>query len=263
MATALIRGLLAKGTRTTGDIVASDPNGSTLDALRGAHGIRTQADNATAVREGDIVVLAVKPQMMGAVLPEVAAALSPNALVVSIAAGVPLAVLERGLPNAAVVRSMPNTPALVGEGITAIAAGSRANDDDLADAESLLASVGFVVRVPEAQLDAVTGLSGSGPAYVFRMIEALVDGGVAAGLERNVAAQLAAQTVLGAARLLRESGEAPTTLRARVTSPGGTTEAGLAELEERGFHAALVAAVQRATARSKELGAQARKDDDD
>jgi len=257
MATALIRGLLAKGTRAARDIVASDPNGGALDGLRAAHGIVVHASNADAVRAGDIVVLAVKPQMLPAVLPEVAAALSADALVVSIAAGVPLAVLERALPNAAIVRSMPNTPALVGAGITAIAAGNRASEDDLADAESLLASVGYVVRVPEAQLDAVTGLSGSGPAYVFRMVEALIDGGEAAGLGREVAAQLAAQTVLGAARLLRESGEAPTTLRARVTSPGGTTEAGLAELEARGFHAALVAAVQRATERAHELGAQA------
>jgi pyrroline-5-carboxylate reductase len=174
--------------------------------------------------------------------------------VLSIAAGVRLAALEAELPDVPVVRAMPNTPAFVGAGAAAVAAGSRAGDADLDWAQSVLEAVGTVVRVPEEQLDAVTGLSGSGPAYVFLVAEALTDAGVLAGLPREVAEALTHQTILGAARLLTETGEGAEALRRAVTSPGGTTEAGVRELEERGLRVALHQAVLEATNRSRELG---------
>jgi pyrroline-5-carboxylate reductase len=175
--------------------------------------------------------------------------------VLSIAAGVTLRTLEEALPaGAPVVRAMPNTPALIGAGAAAIAAGSSAGEDDLAWAERVLGSVGTVARVPESLLDAVTGLSGSGPAYVFLVAEALIEGGVLAGLPRPVSSSLAVQTLLGAARLLAESGDGPEALRAAVTSPGGTTAAGLRALERAGVRSAFLDAVMDATERSRELG---------
>jgi pyrroline-5-carboxylate reductase len=175
--------------------------------------------------------------------------------VLSIAAGVPIARLESALGrDVAVVRAMPNTPALVGAGAAAIAPGSTANDDDLAWAERILGAVGTVVRVPEGLLDAVTGLSGSGPAYVFLVAEALIEAGVLVGLPREVSAALATQTLLGAARLLVETGDGPEALRAAVTSPGGTTAAGLRALEAAGVRAAFLDAVEAATERSRQLG---------
>jgi pyrroline-5-carboxylate reductase len=175
--------------------------------------------------------------------------------VLSIAAGVPLARLEQALGDGvAVVRAMPNTPALIGAGAAAIAPGSTATDDDLAWAEAILSAVGVVVRVPEKLLDAVTGLSGSGPAYVFLVAEALIEAGVLVGLPRDVSSTLATQTLLGAARLLAETGDGPEALRAMVTSPGGTTVAGLRALEQSGVRAAFLDAVTSATERSKELG---------
>jgi pyrroline-5-carboxylate reductase len=176
--------------------------------------------------------------------------------VLSIAAGVTTATLEAALPSGtAVVRAMPNTPALIGAGASAIAAGSAAGDADLAWAEGVLGAVGEVVRVPEAHLDAVTGLSGSGPAYVFLVAEALIDAGVLAGLPRPTSRALAVQTLLGAARLLAETGESPEVLRAQVTSPGGTTAAGLRVLEAKGVRSAVLDAVMAATERSRALGA--------
>lgn len=198
-------------------------------------------------------VVAVKPGDVAVACRAVAAAGVERVL--SVAAGVTVATLEEALGgDVAVVRAMPNTPALVGEGVAAIAAGSRAGDDDLAWAEEVLGAVGEVVRVPERMLDAVTGLSGSGPAYVFLVVEALVDAGVLVGLPREVSATLAARTVLGAARLLVESGEGPEALRAAVTSPGGTTAAGLLALEQAGVRAAFLDAVVAATDRSRQLG---------
>jgi pyrroline-5-carboxylate reductase len=188
-------------------------------------------------------------------LPGVAAALAPDTLLISVAAGIPTGLIERALPaGTRVVRTMPNTPALVGAGATAIAAGSHATEEDLALAETLFRSVGISVRVPEEQLDAVTGLSGSGPAYVFAMIEALRDAGVGEGLPEDTALQLASQTVFGAARLLRDGNESPEVLRERVTSPGGTTRAGLDALAAAGFAEAVLGAVRAATRRSVELG---------
>jgi pyrroline-5-carboxylate reductase len=218
-------------------------------------GIRTQSDNAKAVREAGVVVLAVKPQVFDQVLPGVAAALGTDTLVISIAAGISTGIIERAFPSGSrVVRSMPNTPALVGAGATAIAGGSHATDRDLELAEILFRSVGISVRVPETQIDAVTGLSGSGPAYVFAMIEALRDAGAREGLPEDTALQLASQTVFGAARLLLDEKESPEVLRERVTSPGGTTRAGLEALARAGFAEAIQGAVRAATRRSVELG---------
>lgn len=201
----------------------------------------------------DGAVVAVKPDDVEAACRAVVATGTP--LVLSIAAGVPLSSLEAWLGDGVrVVRAMPNTPALVGAGAAALAGGSTATADDLAWAEGLLSAVGTVARVPEHLLDAVTGLSGSGPAYVFLMAEALIDAGVLAGLPRATSSALVVQTLLGSARLLAESGQGPEALRAAVTSPGGTTAAGLQVLEERAVRAALIAAVQAAAERSRRLG---------
>lgn len=255
MAGALIRGLVGTGTVPADRITAADPDEARLGALGSELGIRTTSDNAEAVREATVVVLATKPQVFAQVLPGVAAALNPSALLISIAAGISTRVIERAFPpGSRVVRSMPNTPALVGAGATAIAAGAHATDADLGLAERLFRSVGIAVRVPEEQIDAVTGLSGSGPAYVFAMIEALRDAGIAEGLPADTAIQLASQTVFGAARLLLDEKEAPEVLRARVTSPGGTTRAGLDALASANFAGVIQGAVRAATLRSAELG---------
>ena len=254
MAGALIRGLVGTATVAADRIVAADPDQDRLDALQSDIGIRVTKDNAEAVRKASVVVLATKPQVFSQVLPEVAAALSPHSLLVSIAAGVPTGLIEQALPaESRVVRTMPNTPALVGAGATAIASGTHATDADLDLAETLFRSVGISVRVPEDQIDAVTGLSGSGPAYVFAMIEALRDAGVREGLPGHTALLLASQTVFGAARLLLDENEAPEVLRQRVTSPGGTTRAGLDALADAGFAEAILGAVHAATRRSVEL----------
>ena len=255
MARALIRGLVGTATVRADQIIAADPDESKLRTLEQELGIRSTGDNAEAVEEASVVVLATKPQVFAQVLPGVAAVLGPNTLLISVAAGIPTGLIERAMPaGTRVVRTMPNTPALVGAGATAIAAGSLATEEDLALAETLFRSVGISVRVPEAQLDAVTGLSGSGPAYVFAMIEALRDAGVREGLPEDTALQLASQTVFGAARLLRDENETPEVLRERVTSPGGTTRAGLDALSGAGFAEAVLGAVRAATRRSVELG---------
>ncbi len=254
MAGALIRGLIGSGTFPAERITAADPDEARLASLRSELGIHTTPDNAPAARNADVVVLATKPQVFPQVLPGVADALSPDALVVSIAAGVSTKLIERALsPGARVVRTMPNTPALVGAGATALAGGSHATEADLALAETLFRSVGICVRVPEDQMDAVTGLSGSGPAYVFAMVEALRDAGLREGLSEATALQLAAQTVFGAAKLLNEQDESPETLRNRVTSPGGTTRAGLDALDNADFAETIAGAVRAATRRSVEL----------
>jgi pyrroline-5-carboxylate reductase len=249
MGEALLGGLLAAG-RPAGSLAVVEP----IEARR--------ADLASSFPDVDVTaepakaaaaVIAVKPHdVAGAVTAAVAAGAER---ILSIAAGVTLASLEAAAgPGVAVVRAMPNTPALVGVGAAAIAAGSTAGDDDLAWAESILGAVGTVVRVPESSLDAVTGLSGSGPAYVFLVAEALIDAGVLAGLPRATSEALVRQTLLGAATLLAGGDDGPAALRAAVTSPGGTTAAGLRELERHGVRAALLEAVAAATARSKELG---------
>ena len=220
-----------------------------------AYGIRTTTDNASAAAGADVVVLAVKPQAMVRILDQVAPAIDHTKLVISIAAGVPIAALERKLGRGArIVRAMPNTPALVGEGATAISGGEHATEADLAEAARLFEAVGKVVVVDEPLLDAVTGLSGSGPAYIFLVIEALSDAGVKVGLPRYSAQALAAQTVLGAARLLLETGLHPGLLKDQVTSPGGTAIAGLHTLEAGGLRTTLIDAVEAATKRARELG---------
>ena len=255
MAGALIRGLIGTGTVPADRIIAADPDKARLSSLEAELEIGVTGNNAEAVKEATIIVLATKPQVFAHVLPGLAAVIGPDTLLVSIAAGISTGMIERAFPaGSRVVRTMPNTPALVGAGATAIAPGSRATDDDLDLAETLFRSVGISVRVPEEQIDAVTGLSGSGPAYVFAMIEALRDAGVREGLPEATALRLASQTVFGAARLLLDENEAPEVLRDRVTSPGGTTRAGLDALAVAGFSDAILGAVRAATRRSVELG---------
>ena len=216
-------------------------------------GVRVAPSPAWAVADAEVVVLAVKPAVAAEALAQCLPSLGADALVISIAAGVRLATLDEAVPGRPVVRAMPNTPALVRRAATAIAGGEHAADAHLAEAERVLGAVGIVVRVPESNLDAVTALSGSGPAYVFLVAEALIDAGVLAGLPRDVADRLTRETLLGAAMLLSD-GESPEVLRAAVTSPGGTTAAGLHVLESRGTRAALLDAVRAAAARSHELG---------
>jgi pyrroline-5-carboxylate reductase len=219
-------------------------------------GIRVVPSPAWAVPDMDVVVVALKPQHVSEALTSAAQSLGERTLVLSIAAGITIDELEAAAPGRPVIRAMPNTPAIVRRGVSAIAAGSEASDADLEMAERLLGAVGIVVRVPERMLDAVTGLSGSGPAYVFLLAEALIEGGVLNGLPRDIAITLVEQTVLGAGALLADSDEGPEVLRAAVTSPGGTTAAGLRALEQGGMRGALLDAVTAATERSRELGSR-------
>ena len=256
MAEALVKGLI-QGTFPAGEILVSEPAESRRKLLETRYGIQVLEENLEVVRACDLLVLAVKPQIADEVLSGFAGAFGSQKLMISILAGVATASLEGhfdGRPR--VVRAMPNTPSLVGEGATALSPGRFATADDLLAARHLFETVGAVQVVGEALMDAVTGLSGSGPAYVFTIIEALADGGVKAGLPRETAAALAVQTVLGAARLVQESGEHPAVLRDRVCSPGGTTIAGVKALEEKGVRGALMEAVERAAARSRELGSR-------
>jgi pyrroline-5-carboxylate reductase len=258
MGGALAGGLLAAG-RPAGSIRASDPDPDRRRALEESRSIPCGADNRSLVDESDLVVLAVKPAQVATVLRELGGAGEAGLarpLWVSIAAGVSLASLTSDLPpRTRAVRAMPNTPALVGEGATAFAANPEATEADRAAARALFEAVGTVWEAPrEELLDAVTGLSGSGPAYVFVLLEALADAGVRVGLPRDAAGTLATQTVLGAARLALETGRHPAALRDQVTSPGGTTIAGLERLEAAGFRSAIHDAVEAATRRSRELG---------
>jgi pyrroline-5-carboxylate reductase len=248
MGEALLDGLVRAGWARADELAVAAAVPERRAELAAAHPGVTVVD---APVEADGALVAVKPKDVV----EVCGALrSPRVL--SIAAGVPISAIEGAVgPGVAVVRAMPNTPLQVGEGASAIAGGSAAGDGDLAWAEAILGALGLVVRVPEDLLDAVTGLSGSGPAYVFLVAEALRDAGVAAGLPPDVAALLAAQTLLGSARLLTSTGQAPESLRAQVTTPGGTTEAGLAVLEAGKLREIFALAVAAATARSRELGA--------
>jgi pyrroline-5-carboxylate reductase len=251
MAEAIIRGLLAAGLPAA-QITAADPVESRRAALAGTLGVRTTDDNAAAAAAA-VTVLSVKPQHLASACATLPAS---GGLFLSIVAGATSATLREQLgAGARIARCMPNTPALIGAGITALASDTGVVEADLELAEAVLRAVGRVVRVPEAQLDAVTGLSGSGPAYVYLIIEALTEAGVREGLPAPVARELATHTLLGAARMVDESGEPPAVLRERVSSPGGTTIAGLAALERGGLRAALFEAVRAATSRSRELGA--------
>jgi pyrroline-5-carboxylate reductase len=214
---------------------------------------------AEAAARARVLLLAVKPQDIGTLLGLLAASVDAGHLVVSVAAGVPTSTIEAALPEGIpVVRVMPNTPALVDEGMSVLSAGAHADEGHLDEAEALLAAVGRVRRVPEAQQDAVTALSGSGPAYFFYLVEAMVDAGILLGLPRDLAVDLIVQTALGSAVMLRDSGEHPVQLREAVTSPGGTTIAAIRELERHSVRAALIAAIEAAHARSVELGRAAR-----
>ncbi|MEM6798427.1 MAG: pyrroline-5-carboxylate reductase [Planctomycetota bacterium] len=256
MATALARGFVSAGMVETSSIRASDPGEAALDAFcESAPGCVRAETNADAVDGADVVILAVKPQHLPGVLAGLATAPAARPLFVSIAAGFSLASLESGLPTGArVVRVMPNTPSLVGRGVSAFSPGQHATGDDSTLVGRLLEAVGAAHEVPESQLDAVTGLSGSGPAFVYTIIEAMTDAGIRAGLPAAVAADLAARTVAGAAHMVLETGDHPALLRRAVTSPGGTTAAGLAALDRHGLRHALGEAVAAAVVQSKELG---------
>ncbi len=259
MGEAMIRGLLKAGIVPAEDIFVTDVRLDRLQQLGKLYGIHTLSDNSLLVKRVDVVILAVKPQIIHPVLKEVAPAVTPKKLVISVAAGVPTAALRADLPRGVrLIRVMPNTPALVLEGMTAVAKADGLQKGDLETAEEIFGAVGKVVVLEEEALDAVTGLSGSGPAYVALMIEALTDGGVKVGLDRLTAMTLAAQTVLGSAKLLIETGAHPGQLKDMVTSPGGTAIAGIAALEEGGVRRTLISAVERATLRSRELGRGAR-----
>ena len=254
MGEALIRGILHSKAAPPSQISASARRPERREELKRQFGINV-GDNATVAAASDIVVLAVKPQIMDRALRDIADHLREDVLVISVAAGVPIQAIERRLRRPTrIVRSMPNTPALVGAGATAIAGGEHATQADLDDAKRIFDSVGKTLVLEEAQLDAVTGLSGSGPAYIFLVIEALSDAGVKVGLSRAASQELAAQTVLGSAQLLLETGEHPGMLKDRVTSPGGTAIAGLHTLEAGGLRTTLINAVETATRRSRELG---------
>jgi pyrroline-5-carboxylate reductase len=255
MAEALMKGLIAAGTAKPDQILVTDISSERLEHLRKNYGIIIQKSNIEAAREAGIILLSVKPQVIEKVLGEIAPAIDGKKLVISIAAGIVIAKIEKVLKDGSrVVRVMPNTPALVLAGAAALAGGKNATADDLALAQSIFNSVGRSVVVDEKLMDAVTGLSGSGPAYVFMIIDALSDAGVKAGLPRQLALELAAQTVYGAAKMVLETKEHPGKLRDMVTSPGGTTIEGLHALEKGKLRATIINAVEAATARSKELG---------
>jgi pyrroline-5-carboxylate reductase len=256
MATALARGLLTANLATTGRILASDPSPAASDRFAQETGCRLATSNREVLAGSDVVFLAVKPQQIVDVLEELRGHAGRDHLLISIAAGVPLAMLAAGLGDGPrLVRVMPNTPCLVGAGASGYCLGTNATAADAELVGQLLAAVGTAHRVDESLLDAVTGLSGSGPALVYVMIEALSDGGVKVGLPRDIALALAAQTVRGAGEMVVKTGQHPGVLKDAVTSPGGTTIAGLAALEAGGVRAALIAAVEAATRRSAELGA--------
>ncbi len=255
MAGALIRGLLASKSVSADQIVASDVRADHLKELETKYGIKTFSDNRQLAAASNLVVLAVKPQVIDRVLDQMADAFGPDTLLVSIAAGVPIGSLEARLPpHVRVVRAMPNTAAIALAGATGIAPGSRATQQDIDVTQALFAAVGRSVVLDESLIDAVTGLSGSGPAYIMVIIEALADGGVKVGLHRDTALLLAAQTVYGSAKLLLETGEHPGRLKDMVTSPGGTAIAGLHTLESGGIRRTLIDAVEAAAKRAAELG---------
>ena len=252
MGETLASGLLRAG-RSPSDLLLTDRRPDRAVELQERYGIDV-VSNAEAAAKAGTLLLVVKPQDMGELLDEIAPHLTSGTLVVSLAAGITTAFLEARLPQAtAVVRVMPNTPALVDEGMAAISRGAHCDEEHLREAEQLLSSVGRVVRVPEKQQDAVTAVSGSGPAYLFFVVESMIEAGVHLGLPRTTASELVVQTVVGSAKLLRETGEHPTVLREQVTSPGGTTAAAVRKLEDHKVRAAFLTALEAARDRSREL----------
>ncbi|HEX5399043.1 MAG TPA: pyrroline-5-carboxylate reductase [Verrucomicrobiae bacterium] len=255
MAAALAKGFVNAKIVFPRNVIASDPHKTARKNFANEIGAKTVPGNADVAKFANVLILATKPDQAPAALDAIAGAFTRNHLLISIAAGVKLANLEGGLPDGArVIRVMPNTPALVGAGASAFALGKSATAADGELAKKLLSAVGVAFQVKEPLLDAVTGLSGSGPAYVYQFIEALSDGGVAAGLPRDIATRLAAQTVLGAAKMVLQTGQHPGALKDQVTSPGGTTIEGLHELEKGRMRAIVMSAVRAATEKSKKLG---------
>jgi pyrroline-5-carboxylate reductase len=252
MGSAILSRLLDRGVYHRSEILVSEPSLQQRESLHREYGVQVTGDNNLAAA-APVLLLAIKPQIFDRVVADLVRPI-PARLVLSILAGVSIERLERAFPDRAIVRAMPNTPATVGAAMTAIAAGASVDESDLAVATQIFQAIGEVATVPESLMDAVTGLSGSGPAYVAIAIEALSDGGVAAGLPRAIADRLALQTVLGTAQLLKLSDLHPAQLKDRVTSPGGTTIAGVSQLERSGFRSALIEAVIVAAERSQALG---------
>ncbi len=254
MAEAFIKGLM-KGGFPAEDILFFEPNEKRRQWVQERYGIVCAADNVALVTASDIVVLATKPQVLDKVLEEIVSAFTDDTLLISILAGITTTTLEAGLAGQPrVVRAMPNTPALAGQGAAALCPGKYISEEDRRVAQHLFETVGIALWVEEGQMDAVTGLSGSGPAFVYTFIEALTAGGVQEGLRLDIASALAVQTVVGAAHLVKETGEHPALLREKVCSPAGTTISAIRVLEERGLRAMMMEAVGAATARSRELG---------
>ena len=254
MGEALLSGLIRSGIGND-RLVITERRPERAAELRDRYGVEV-VDNADAAGRADTLVLVVKPQDMASLLDEIAAVLRPGTLVVSLAAGITTSFIEQRLPDGTpVVRVMPNTPALVDEGMAAISPGSHCGDEHLAEAEKLLSAVGKVVRVAEKHQDAVTAISGSGPAYIFYVVEAMIEAGVLLGLPRSTSNDLVVQTLVGAAKMLKETGEHPTVLRENVTSPAGTTVAALRALDDHKVRAAFLSAMEAARDRSRELAA--------
>ncbi|HIU63457.1 MAG TPA: pyrroline-5-carboxylate reductase [Candidatus Avacidaminococcus intestinavium] len=254
MGEAILKGVLASGLALPGDIIVSDLAKSRRQYLSERYGVKTTADNLEAVKQAQTIVLAVKPQVLKkAITGELVELIRQDALIISIIGSVELSQLEELLPHKAVVRVMPNTPLAVGAGMTAIAGGKQATAQMIEETKSIFASCGEVIEVEESQLEAITAVSGCGPGYVFVLIDALADAGVNAGLPRELAVRLAAQTFAGAGKMVVETSLPPAVLRDQVTSPGGTTIAGLHALENRGVRVAMYDAVQAVLARSEKL----------
>jgi pyrroline-5-carboxylate reductase len=252
MGETIVSGLVRAG-RPAAELMLSEPRAERAAELRERYGV-AMVNNVEAATKADTLMLVVKPQDMPGLLDEIAPIVRPGQLVISLAAGITTAMIESRLPDGiAVVRVMPNTPALVDEGMAAISRGTHCDEEHLLEAEELLRSTGRVIRVPEKQQDAVTAISGSGPAYLFFVVEAMIEAGVHLGLPRATATELVTQTMVGSAKLLRETGEHPTVLRERVTSPGGTTAAAVRELENHKVRAAFMVALESARDRSREL----------
>jgi pyrroline-5-carboxylate reductase len=255
MGSVLISGIVSHNLTSPRNITVSDVMKDCLDNIRKTYGVGVTGDNKKVVKDADIVILAVKPQVIAEVLGGIAGVYNKGKLIISIAAGITTQFIEGILKKEArVIRVMPNTPALIGEGAAALTNGSRVTDEDFAVARYIFEAVGITVSVKEDLMDTVTGLSGSGPAYGFVIIDALASGGVNMGLSRDIALKLAAQTILGAAKLCLKGDKHPAELRDMVTSPGGTTIAGLKAMEDGKIRATLMAAVEAATLRSRELG---------
>ncbi len=254
MGSILMQALQKRDVVRTEDICATVQHEERATNLSSKYGIKVTTDNRAAVRDADVILLCVKPQTLGEVVNEIASELRPDHLIVSIAASVPTAYIEKRIPaGIPVIRSMPNTPSMVGAGMTAFCCGSSVKPANLEVAQILFGTVGEVVRVDEKHMDSVTGLSASGPAYIYMVLESLAEGGVKMGLPRDIAMKLAAQTVLGSAKMVLETGDHPALLKDAVATPAGCTVDGILELEEGGLRVTLIKAVVKASQRAKEL----------